>query len=104
MDNPNPCQKLIQAARAIPPDDRVPHAFEKRIMARLAGMTVMDSRALWAQALGRAAVFCVALMVLLAVGAVLLPSASPETSLPQAVENVLLAGVDNGADQIGDAR
>ena len=29
-------RKLIAAARANPPSDRVPYAFEKRIMARLA--------------------------------------------------------------------
>ena len=33
-------RKLIAAARANPPSDRVPYAFEKRIMARLAARPV----------------------------------------------------------------
>jgi hypothetical protein len=35
-------QKLIAAARQDAPSDRVPFAFEKRIMARLAGAGVPD--------------------------------------------------------------
>ena len=46
-------RKLIAAARANPPSDRVPYAFEKRIMARLAAWPVADSWALWARALWR---------------------------------------------------
>ena len=48
-------RKLIAAARANPPSDRVPYAFEKRIMARLAARPVADGWALWARALWRAA-------------------------------------------------
>ena len=39
-------QKLVAAARANPPSDGVPYAFEKRIMARLATRPVMDDWAL----------------------------------------------------------
>ena len=51
-------RKLIAAARANPPSDRVPYAFEKRIMARLAARPVVDGWALWAPRLvaGRRAV------------------------------------------------
>ena len=101
MDDSDPCQKLITAARNHPPDARVPYYFEKRVMARLAGMTVPDPLAAWGQALMRAAVCCFALTVLVAVGSVLLPARNPET-LPQAVQRALLAGVDTGIDQIGD--
>lgn len=60
--------KLIAAARAVQPDERVPYAFEKRIMARLAqgmaqGMAV-DALSLWSTALWRAAVACVLVVVL----------------------------------------
>ena len=36
MNLDNLHNKLITAARATPADDRVPYAFEKRVMARLA--------------------------------------------------------------------
>ena len=58
-------RKLIAAARANPPSDRVPYAFEKRIMARLAARPMADDWELWARALWRAAAPCVAIMVLL---------------------------------------
>jgi len=53
--------KLIRAARLIPLDDRVPYAFEKRIMARLAASAHLDAWAFWGRALWRAAVSCVAI-------------------------------------------
>src|ERR1039458_1755153 len=40
-------RKLIAAARANPPTDRVPYAFEKRIIAHLAAQPVVDAWALW---------------------------------------------------------
>ncbi len=56
-------QKLIAAARKNPPNDHVPFAFEKRIMARLAGATIPDGWILWSRALWRAAVPCLMLVV-----------------------------------------
>jgi hypothetical protein len=58
-------KKLLAAARTTPPDDRVPYAFEQRILARLATQPATDVAALWARALWRAAVPCVAVTVLL---------------------------------------
>ena len=58
-------KKLLAAARANPPGDHVPLAFEKRILANLAAKPVADLAALWARALWRAAVPCVAVTVLL---------------------------------------
>lgn len=60
-------QKLLATARANPPACRVPYAFEKRIMARLAEPPALDLAALWARALWRGAAPCVAVMVLLGV-------------------------------------
>lgn len=56
--------KLIAAARAVQPDERVPYAFEKRIMARLAQGMAVDALSLWSTALWRAAVACVLVVVL----------------------------------------
>jgi hypothetical protein len=55
--------KLIAAARAAQPGDHVPYAFEKRIMARLEGACV-DLLGAWSAALWRAALGCVAVVVL----------------------------------------
>ena len=90
---------LIQAARNHPPSDAVPYAFEKRILARLAGMQPLDSWALWGAALWRAAAVCLVLMASLCLGTSLLrPSpqmqqaAVPETL--QQLEQTLVASVD----------
>ena len=90
--------KLIAAARATPPDERVPYTFEKRVMARLAGKAPMDAFDLWGRALARAAMFCVAFMLLLSAGSLIVPTANPTTtadSLSQDVEQTVLAAVDN---------
>ena len=86
--------KLIAAARATPPDDRVPYAFEKRIMAQLAGKTAPDSWSLWSHGLSRAALYCVIFMLVLTASSLLVPSANQD-SLSQAVDQTLFAAVDN---------
>lgn len=59
-------KKLLAAARANPPQDRVPYAFEKRVLARLAAQPAVDGSVVWARALWRAAIPCVAVTVLMA--------------------------------------
>lgn len=59
--------KLMGAARSNPPSDRVPYAFEKRIMARLAGQKPVDLPTWLAHQLWRAVVPCFAVMMLLGV-------------------------------------
>jgi len=58
-------RKLITAARLTPADERVPYAFEKRIMARLAALPQVDVWSLWGPALWRAAAPCIAITLLL---------------------------------------
>ena len=95
-------RKLIAAARANPPSDRVPYAFEKRIMARLAARPIMDDWALWARALWRAAAPCVAIMLLLGAWSLFAPQHStPANDLSQDLEQTLLAAVDQ--DQPADS-
>ncbi len=69
MNLANLHNRLIAAARSVAPDERVPYAFEKRIMARLAAarVEVTDVWTLWSRALWRAAAPCVAMVVLCAV-------------------------------------
>jgi len=87
--------KLIGAARRQTPDDRVPYAFEKRIMALIASRTVADRWAVWSSGLWRAAVSCVAVAVVFGAAVLLLPSsANSSKDLSQDFENTLLASVD----------
>ena len=88
-------QKLVAAARANPPSERVPYAFEKRIMARLAAQSVPDDWALWARALWRAAAPCVAIMLLLGAWSLFVPhSGTSANDVSQELEKTLLAAVD----------
>ena len=95
-------RKLMAAARANPPSDRVPYAFEKRIMAHLAARPMSDGWELWGRALWRAAAPCVAIMLLLGAWSLFTPQASaPATDLSQDLEQTLLAAVDQ--DQPADS-
>jgi hypothetical protein len=58
-------KKLITAAKKDAPSDRVPYAFEKRIMAALKSAPVADAWSLWGRALWRAAAPCVAVMLVI---------------------------------------
>jgi len=99
-------QKLLAAARANPPADRVPYAFEKRIMARLADRPALNFAALWARALWRAAATCVALTLLLAawviLGAQNQPAATNLTDredFSQHFERTMLAAMAEPAEE-----
>jgi hypothetical protein len=87
--------KLIAAARANPPGEHVPYAFEKRVMAHLKARPALDEWALWARALWRAAAPCVAIMLLLSAWSLFTAGGNgPATDLPQAFESTVLAAVD----------
>src|SRR4051794_7018555 len=97
-------RKLIAAARAKQPNDHVPYAFEQRIMARLTGRPAQDPWGFWGRALARAAIMCVAVMLLMTGIALYQPVGNQET-LSQDVEQTLFAAVDNpSTDQVGDTR
>lgn len=85
-------KKLLAAARANPPSDHVPLAFEQRVLAHLKARQAVDVSAFWARALWRAVVPCVALAVILLVAAVSLTTeAQAEPDLAQAFEQTMLA-------------
>ncbi|HEX9048144.1 MAG TPA: hypothetical protein VF988_14050 [Verrucomicrobiae bacterium] len=88
-------QKLITAARLQKPDDRVPYAFEKRIVALVAERAAASGRLLWARGLWRAAISCVAVAVICGAASLLAP-ATPDNGndLSQDFENTLLASAD----------
>jgi len=88
-------RKLIAAARAHAPSDRVPYAFEKRIMAHLATRPMRDHWELWGRALWRAAAPCVAIMLVLGAWSFFgSQSSTGSTDLSQDLEQTLLAAVD----------
>ena len=88
-------RKLTAAARLQKPDDRVPYAFEKRIMAHITSRPLPDRWTVWGNSLWRAAVSCVA--VALVCGGISLFSQTTtdnSTNLTQDFENTLLASAD----------
>lgn len=89
-------QKLISAARHDVPSDRVPFAFERRIMNRLAGREIPDAWAAWGASLWRAVAPCCAVMLLVGIGAAAWDSGSDD--IHDQIDAVLVADLDNGSD------
>ena len=58
-------RKLLAAARANPPSDAVPYAFEKRVMAHLLAKRPVDGLTLWGRALWHAAGTCLVITLML---------------------------------------
>jgi len=86
-------QALFSAARRIPADDRVPLAFEKRIMSRLSSGGAKDLISMWAAGLWRAAGPCLGVMMCLVVwSAVIEPPSQDHLALD--LESTLLAPLD----------
>ncbi len=91
-------QKLIAVARANPPDDRVPYAFERRVMARLTRPPAPDEWTLWARMLWRAAAPCLGVMILVSAFALATGSwRGSEAPLGESLETTVCAAlVDPG--------
>ena len=92
-------QKLLAAARAQPPSDRVPYAFEKRIMARLPAEAVADVGDFWARSLWRAAAPCVAISLALSAWTLFAPA--PESGaddFAQVFEQTMMATLDSSEE------
>ena len=90
-------KKLVAAARLSAPDDRVPYAFEKRIMAHIAARAVAERWVFWTRGLWRAAGACVAVAVVFGAISLFTPVTPDSTNdLSQDFENTLLASVDQG--------
>lgn len=98
--------KLLAAARANPPADQVPYAFEKRILARLRAQPAPDHGALWTRMLWRAAAPCVALALTVSAWSYMggqAASTPPETGeaaeFAPDFEQTMLAVVDEQAEE-----
>ena len=77
--------EMLAKTREMPADDRVPYAFEKRIMAHIkeAPAAAANPWELWGHSLWRAVVPCLAVMVLVAVW-MKVPGETTETTGPNA--------------------
>ncbi len=98
-------RNLISIARMNPPDDRVPYAFEKRVMARLRAFTPFDLWGFWAWALWRATAPCVAIALLLAAWNLFAPPITPPPGngngsfdVAQEFENTVLAAAEQDSE------
>jgi hypothetical protein len=83
-------KKLMAAGRREAPDDRVPYAFEKRIMARLAEAAPVDVLGFWGRSLWRAAVPCLALALLLGTWSFWISQHSPKPDFSDDLEIAVL--------------
>jgi hypothetical protein len=90
-------RKLLGAARSHTPSDTVPYAFQTRVMARLRGVAAPDGWALWAGALWRATVPCVAIVVLMGAWAFFASPTPAQGDLSQDFENTVLAAANQQA-------
>ncbi len=91
-------RKLIETARTSVPDEHVPYAFEKRIMARLADVAPLSWAGLWGHALWRGAVPCVAVAVLLCAWSLWRGVASPPSGdFPREFETAVLVASDQSS-------
>ena len=59
--------EFVTLARSLPRDERTPYAFEKRIMARLGDVPVLDALAFWTQSLWKAILPCVGVMAIVGI-------------------------------------
>lgn len=87
-------RKLLAAARSNPPSETVPYAFQTRVMARLRSPAIPDVWALWAGALWRAAVPCVAIMLLLSAWSFFAAPKPVQGDLSQDFETTVLAAAN----------
>lgn len=80
-------EEFVKLAREVPRDERVPYAFETRIMAHLSPVA-QDVLSLWTRALWKAVVPCVGVMMIAVAVSFATPedpSADIETDLDNAV-------------------
>ena len=90
--------KLIAAARASQPSDRVPYAFEKRIMARLTASPAVDMLGAWGTALWRAALGCVVIALLSGAVVMLQQPAASEVDFAHDFETALYASAESAPE------
>lgn len=89
-------KKLIAAARRDRPGDRVPYAFEKRVMAHLASAPQAGELQWWGRALWYGAGACAAVALLMSAWS-FAPAEQSWDGLSAALEQTVLVSVDEAA-------
>ena len=98
-------ERLLTQTREIPANDRVPYAFEKRIMAHIkeAPAALADVWSAWAQSLWKAVVPCLAVLVMVTVwmkaptdgtGATAPVMANFEAPTDEDLESIVMLAID----------
>lgn len=90
-------KKLIAAARRTPEDERVPLAFERRVMAHLARAPRVGEWQWWGRALWYGAGACAAVAVAMGVWSAV-PAESAHDGLSDQLEQIVLASANEAAD------
>src|SRR5687768_15000257 len=85
--------RFNKIARSLTPDERVPYAFEKRIMAHLRNSKVADAWSIWSGTMWRAAFSCLLICVLTG-AAVTFSEATSAELFASDLERTVLAPVD----------
>jgi hypothetical protein len=96
MKKPFTPADFVKIAREIPSDERVPYAFEKRIMAHLRAAPEVDVMALWARGLWRAAAPCLAVMVVASLVSISFPADTQESEID--LESAVIAPTQSVLD------
>ena len=93
-------ERLLTQTREIPANDRVPYAFEKRIMAHIkeAPAALADVWSAWAQSLWKAVVPCLAVLVMVAVW-MKAPTDGTGVTTPQGNAAPVVANFEAPADE-----
>lgn len=100
MDLGNLQAKLLRAARANPPSEGVPYAFEQRIMARLRRAKPEDTWAFWSHALWRAALVCLLVTLVSGVWSVWSGAQqSSQTDFSQEFEHAIVVAAESQLEE-----
>jgi hypothetical protein len=87
-------EEFVKLARELPRDERVPYAFEKRVMAHLGQMPAPDMLAMWTQALWKAVAPCVGIMLIALVISFARTDDSNGNDLQTELDNAVMAPPD----------
>ncbi|HON08226.1 MAG TPA: hypothetical protein PLW02_09030 [Verrucomicrobiota bacterium] len=87
-------KKLLSAAKYHKSSDAVPYAFEKRIMAQIAGLQVYDATVVWAKVLWRAVKPCLFIMAAACLWAILSQNQVTIDNPSEAFKTAVLAGLN----------
>ena len=83
-------EEFVKLARQVPRDERVPYAFEKRVMANLTSVSSPDPLTQWGRALWRAVAPCLAVTVIAAFVSFTQATEAPAADLDAALESAVL--------------